>query len=65
MTNDADFGALSPTTLADVLTREQVMDDDNTEFPSIRQDLAGRPTNTAYTMHISPEKTLLFDGLVD
>ncbi len=44
-------------------TREQTMDDDNTEFPSIRQDLAGRPTNTAYTMHISPEKTLLFDGL--
>jgi carotenoid cleavage dioxygenase-like enzyme len=44
-------------------TREQVMDEDNTEFPSIRQDLAGRPTNAAYTMHISPEKTLLFDGL--
>jgi carotenoid cleavage dioxygenase-like enzyme len=44
-------------------TREQMIDDDNTEFPSIRQDLMGRPTTTAYTMHISPEKTLMFDGL--
>jgi carotenoid cleavage dioxygenase len=49
--------------LATGRTREQVVDDDNTEFPSIRQDLMGRRTSTAYTMHISPEKTLLFDGL--
>jgi carotenoid cleavage dioxygenase-like enzyme len=44
-------------------TTEQVLDDDNMEFPSIRQDRQGRPTRYAYTMHISPEDTLLFDGL--
>lgn len=44
-------------------TTEQVLDDDNMEFPSIRQDRQGRPTRYAYNMHISPEDTLLFDGL--
>lgn len=42
---------------------EQVLDDDNMEFPSIRLDRQGRPTRYAYNMHISPRETLLFDGL--
>jgi carotenoid cleavage dioxygenase-like enzyme len=45
-------------------TREEVIDDDNSEFPSMNQGLTGRPARFAYTMHISPEKTLLFDGLM-
>jgi carotenoid cleavage dioxygenase len=44
-------------------TSEQVLDDDNMEFPSIRLDRQGRSTRYAYNMHISPEATLLFDGL--
>jgi carotenoid cleavage dioxygenase-like enzyme len=43
-------------------TSEQVLDDDNSEFPSINQGLIGRPSRFAYNMHISPEKSLLFDG---
>jgi carotenoid cleavage dioxygenase len=43
---------------------EQVLDDDNSEFPSINQGLVGRQSRYAYNMHISPEKTLLFDGLM-
>ncbi len=45
-------------------TKEQVLDDDNSEFPSINQGLLGRPSRYAYNMHISPETTLLFDGLM-
>jgi carotenoid cleavage dioxygenase-like enzyme len=45
-------------------TREQVMDDDNSEFPSMNQGLIGRPARYTYNMHISPEKTLLFDGVM-
>ena len=45
-------------------TREQVMDDDNSEFPSMNQELIGRPARYTYNMHISPEKTLLFDGVM-
>ncbi len=45
-------------------TSEQVLDDDNSEFPSINQGLVGRPSRFAYNMHISPEKSLLFDGLM-
>jgi len=44
-------------------TKEEVLDDDNCEFPSIRLDRMGHPSRYAYNMHISPEKTLLFDGL--
>ena len=44
-------------------TREEVLDDDNMEFPSIRQDRQGRQTRYSYNMHISPKDTLLFDGL--
>ena len=45
-------------------TREGAVDDDNTEFPSIDARLTGQPTRYAYNVHISPEETLLFDGLV-
>jgi carotenoid cleavage dioxygenase len=45
-------------------TFEERLDDDNTEFPSIPTSMVGRPSRFAYTMHISPEPTLLFDGIV-
>jgi carotenoid cleavage dioxygenase-like enzyme len=45
-------------------TIEQVIDDDNSEFPSINQGLVGRRSRYAYNMHISPESELLFDGLM-
>jgi carotenoid cleavage dioxygenase-like enzyme len=45
-------------------TREEALDDDNSEFPSINQSVLGRSSRYAYNMHISPESTLLFDGLV-
>ena len=45
-------------------TREEVVDDDNSEFPSINLARVGSHTRYAYNMHISPEKTLLFDGLM-
>lgn len=45
-------------------TTEEVLDDDNMEFPSIRLDRLGRPSRFAYNMHISSKETLLFDGLV-
>lgn len=45
-------------------TREEQLDDDNTEFPSIDLTRLGRPNRYAYNVHISPEPTLLFDGIV-
>jgi carotenoid cleavage dioxygenase-like enzyme len=45
-------------------TTEAYLDDDNTEFPTMNMSLLGRPSRFAYTMHISPEPTLLFDGIV-
>jgi carotenoid cleavage dioxygenase-like enzyme len=45
-------------------TREEVVDDDNSEFPSLNLSRVGRRARYAYNMHISPEKTLLFDGLM-
>ncbi len=45
-------------------TREGPLDDDNSEFPSVNLSRVGRAARFAYNMHISPEKTLLFDGLV-
>jgi carotenoid cleavage dioxygenase len=45
-------------------TKEGPLDDDNSEFPSINQGLVGRRSRYAYNMHISPEKSLLFDGLI-
>ena len=45
-------------------TTEGPLDDDNTEFPTMDVTRLGRPTRYAYTMRISPEPTLLFDGIV-
>lgn len=45
-------------------THEQRLDDANTEFPLIAGHLVGRAARYSYNVHISPEKTLLFDGLV-
>ena len=45
-------------------TVEQVVDDDNSEFPSVNQHFIGRRSRYAYNMHISPESELLFDGLM-
>jgi carotenoid cleavage dioxygenase len=50
--------------LASGRTHESVVDDDNSEFPSIDQRRSGRRSGYAYNMHISPEKELLFDGLM-
>jgi carotenoid cleavage dioxygenase len=41
-----------------------MLDDDTSELPSINQRFVGRPSRYAYNMHISPESTLLFDGLM-
>ncbi len=43
---------------------EGALDDDNTEFPTMNVAMLGRPTRFAYAMRISPEPTLLFDGIV-
>ena len=43
---------------------EGPLDDDNTEFPTMNLAQLGRPTRFAYAMRISPEPTLLFDGIV-
>src|SRR3954451_10963930 len=43
--------------------REEQRDDDNTEFPSMHLGYVGRASRWSYAMHLSPEKTLLFDGL--
>lgn len=45
-------------------TTEGPLDADNTEFPSVDSRSVGRPNRYAYNVHISPESTLLFDGLV-
>ncbi len=45
-------------------TREEPLDDDNTEFPSIDLSRTGRPNRYVYNVHISGEPTLLFDGIV-
>ncbi len=45
-------------------TTEHSLDDDNTEFPTMDASRLGRATRYAYTMRISPEPTLLFDGIV-
>jgi carotenoid cleavage dioxygenase len=45
-------------------TAESYLDDDNTEFPTMDVTRLGRPTRYAYNMRISPEPTLLFDGVV-
>jgi carotenoid cleavage dioxygenase len=45
-------------------THEERLDDDNTEFPSVDLSRIGRPNRYVYNVHISPEPTLLFDGIV-
>jgi carotenoid cleavage dioxygenase-like enzyme len=45
-------------------TTEGPVDDDNTEFPSIDARLTGQKTRYAYNVHISPEETLMFDGVI-
>lgn len=45
-------------------TQEGPLDDANTEFPTINTGNMGHFTRYAYNVHISPEPTLLFDGLV-
>lgn len=45
-------------------TTESALDDANTEFPSVDTRLTGRESRYAYNVHISPESTLLFDGLI-
>lgn len=44
-------------------TRERILDDDNTEFPTIAASQSGYKGRYAYNVHISPESTLIFDGL--
>ena len=45
-------------------TTEGPLDDDNTEFPTIHAGFTGRPSRYAYNVHLSPAKTLIFDGLI-
>jgi carotenoid cleavage dioxygenase-like enzyme len=44
-------------------TTEGPVDDENSEFPSINNWMLGHKSRYAYNMHISNEKSLLFDGL--
>ena len=44
-------------------TREEPLDDANTEFPTMNTQTLGRPSRYAYNVHIAPDKTLLFDGI--
>ncbi len=44
--------------------KEGWRDDENSEFPSINANYLGRASRYAYNVHISPEPTLLFDGLM-
>ncbi len=45
-------------------TTEGPVDDANTEFPSIDARLTGQPNRYAYNVSISPEETLMFDGII-
>jgi carotenoid cleavage dioxygenase len=45
-------------------TGEAALDDENTEFPSVDLRTVGQPSRYAYNVHISPESTLAFDGIV-
>lgn len=50
--------------LSNGTTHEEYLDDANVEFPTTNLSLLGKPSRHAYTMSISPEDTLLFDGIV-
>jgi carotenoid cleavage dioxygenase-like enzyme len=45
-------------------TREQALDDDNIEFPSVDSRIMGQPHRYSYNMRLANTPTLLFDGLV-
>lgn len=45
-------------------TREEALDDRNTEFPSMNTAVLGRPSRYAYNVSITNDKTLLFDGII-
>jgi len=45
-------------------TREEPIDDRNSEFPCINAGRIGRPTRHAYSMRIADAPTLLFDALL-
>ncbi|WP_428268480.1 carotenoid oxygenase family protein [Haliangium sp.] len=45
-------------------TREEVLDDRNTEFPALNMGRLGRPSRFAYNVSLADTPTLLFDGLV-
>lgn len=45
-------------------TWEGYLDDDNSEFPTMNTHKLGQKSRYAYNVHIAPEKTLLFDGIL-
>ena len=45
-------------------TKEEELDDVNTEFPSINSSLLGQKSRYAYNVSITSDTTLLFDGLI-
>lgn len=50
--------------LRDGSTKEEQIDDDNTEFPTMNERRLGRRSRYAYNVHLGKERTLSFDGLV-
>lgn len=45
-------------------TKEGPLDDRNTEFPTMNTSVLGRPSRYAYNVHLTTDKTLLFDGII-
>jgi carotenoid cleavage dioxygenase len=50
--------------LATGQTREERLDDRNTEFPTANAALLGRPSRYSYNVTLAPTPTIRFDGLV-
>ncbi|MFS1515137.1 carotenoid oxygenase family protein [Bacillus sp. SCS-151] len=46
------------------VVKEGLLDDINTEFPTVNLNFVGRKSRYTYNVHISNEQTLSFDGLV-
>lgn len=44
--------------------REEVLDDENTEFPRINDEYLGIPSRYSYHPRLAPEKTVKFNGLI-
>lgn len=44
-------------------TKERALDDANTEFPTINDNMTGYKSRYAYNVHLSDEPTLFFDGI--